>query len=1026
MSEVDPLEAALARARAPSTFVESRPFTLSREKAIEKQREFALRHPSQVVLELVQGAVFAGATAIAVETHPDRLMVAWVGGRPFAEEELEGWVDHLFADRTDAGMRPMVQLATGLNALLQRGPRGLSVETGDGRRAFRLDLDGEGNGRIGEVDDGLEATFVLARFRRNLWERLTGPAITEELRLIEERCLYTPVPIYLNGRAPFGYRPTRHIEIFGADRQVHFDHGHRRGVVATHLHSRAATGFRAVVGGVWITTLPLPELRAPALLGVLCDDDLRKTADHADIVQDRRYVELLHAVQPYATKLLQEDDDGYAPPPLPALDERPAAAAAEVEARPLPDELPSLPGRRAVPVERLDGHPGPLFVVDPADRERLSGDRMGVDRFPWTVLVLDEGRRLSLARRLPQVTLHRLMAPSDAEFVRRALDRERRLREVETVASDGARVRLVHHRDGALPDAGTGKVGWPYQVRGPEGLVDAGVLTDGQALSSLVAGEAVRPFPLPVQLDHVQLFVEGDVGRLEPQHVEAALDAAQGLVADDGDAPLLGQLLGAMAVPVPREGGLELSLPAGWPEALLDRPIAGGVSARDLLDDVVEDRVRAVDDPTLAALGPLARRLGAGHLAAPVLERCVLGVGRIGDSWVWLEGASMWTLTAVTAFCAVYGHQGAPQVPSGWTAMPSEGPPLVAWHRNDVAPVDLAGGWRLLERRLGRLLDDREGWGIHVRPGIDVPHLEGLARVARARLSQDPLVPTSFDEVRVLRGRGRDVALPADPDAEGDWVLRLPVRFGGVHGVLGLRRPYRAGGHVVLRTLTDRRPVPFPEGAPPVHGEVACRGPVPDDLAEQLRLRSLQLDEALVALLDDGAEDVVAYAIDRVLRARDRGELTGPVAELARRVELRGADGLPWGSLAQWLDADPARRPALPIEAPPPPPSREEVDLGDRLREALAGVAPRVELQVDGRARSGRAWVDAGRSHAGQLVLTVRGGDPMVAAALAGPGRARELVLLELARLGVAWGRERGGRVELGGVQGRLVAQRLR
>ena len=38
MSSMDPLEAALARARSPSTFVESRPFTLSRERAIEKQR----------------------------------------------------------------------------------------------------------------------------------------------------------------------------------------------------------------------------------------------------------------------------------------------------------------------------------------------------------------------------------------------------------------------------------------------------------------------------------------------------------------------------------------------------------------------------------------------------------------------------------------------------------------------------------------------------------------------------------------------------------------------------------------------------------------------------------------------------------------------------------------------------------------------------------------------------------------------------------------------------------------------------
>ena len=64
MSQLDEL---IARSRAPGAFVERKRFTLSRAKAIEKQREYALRHPQQYILELVQAAVLAGATYIALD-----------------------------------------------------------------------------------------------------------------------------------------------------------------------------------------------------------------------------------------------------------------------------------------------------------------------------------------------------------------------------------------------------------------------------------------------------------------------------------------------------------------------------------------------------------------------------------------------------------------------------------------------------------------------------------------------------------------------------------------------------------------------------------------------------------------------------------------------------------------------------------------------------------------------------------------------------------------------------------------------
>ncbi len=1052
MSEEDPLEAALARARSPSTFVESRPFTLSRGRAIEKQREFALRDPAQVVLELVQAAVFAGASAVAVEAHPDRLMVAWVGGRSFTKEELEGWVDHLFADRTDPTMRPMIQLATGLNALLQRKPHKLSVETGDGERAFRLDLDANGNGRIGTVPEGIGATFVVASLRHNLWQRLTEGGITDELHLVEERCLYTPVPIYLNGRAPFGYRPTRHIEVFGADQQAHFDDGRRRGVVATHLHPQVATGFRTVVGGVWITTLPMPELRSSQLLGVVCDDDLRKTADHGDIVQDRRYVELLHAIQPHATEVLRGRDPSCQPPALPPVPDAPARQADRVEPRPLPEDLPSVIGRRAVPLGRLNGHPGPLFIVAPDDRERL-GDRVSVDSFPFTVLVLDEGQVLTLAQRLPDVQLHRLVSTADVEFVRRALDRERQIREVHAPSGED-RVRLVQHREGALPDAGTGLGGLPFLVHGPDGLVDAGVLDHGQAISSLPARPASRPMELRVPLPGTVLHVERAApGPLEPSHLAAATDVAWRLAtstADDErplaapaalkvvDALLLAQVLGAVALPVFEDGGLRLSLPGAWPDQLLQLPLAtidGEVlCAAALVNDVLDERVRRVPVDVLARLQPLAQRVGAGRLASPPLDRCVLGVGRLGKGWVWLEGPSMWSLSAITAFVAVYGHLGEPTVPPGWVALDAPGAPLVAWRRSDVdPPPDLDGAWRLLARRIVGLLDEQEGWGLHVRPHCPPTHLEGLARLARARLTPQAVAPRTLDEARVLRSRGHQVTLAHTGVGADDvhWVVQRSVTLGDAHGVVGLVHPFRPDAHVVVRTLHDREALPFAGHVPPVHGRLWSRGTPPSDLAARVRLIASSLDEELRTLLDHPLPDpaqqrsVEAYAIDRVLRATASGSEGGLTAELARRVELLDQGGQPWGSLAQWLTAEPLRRPPLPVPTPPPPPDDHMVDVGGRLASAVAGVATRVELHVVSRS-TGFVRVDHGRSHAGQLVLSVRGGHPIAAAGLAEPGRAREVLLLELVRVACAWGRLKGATLPLGVAQAWLVAQRLR
>jgi hypothetical protein len=176
---VSSLEVLLERSRKPGAYVERRRFTLSREKAVEKQRAYALRNETQYILELVQAAVLAGASFIAIDIKPETILVAFIGGRLIQEEELQSILDYLFADRGDPKLRHLVQLAIGINALLQRKPRVIRMETGDGEQAVRLEHDAKGNGEIGQPAEPISGTYMLMERELGFWESMKrAPAVT--------------------------------------------------------------------------------------------------------------------------------------------------------------------------------------------------------------------------------------------------------------------------------------------------------------------------------------------------------------------------------------------------------------------------------------------------------------------------------------------------------------------------------------------------------------------------------------------------------------------------------------------------------------------------------------------------------------------------------------------------------------------------------------------------------------------------------------------------------------------------------
>ena len=128
MSNIDDV---ISRARQPGGFSEQQQFTVARERAIRKMREFALADPHNYILELIQGAVANGATHVNIEVDETSLNFSYVGGG-YAREELAQLFDFLFASKQDVEHADIRQLAVGVNALMIMEPSEVIIESGDG------------------------------------------------------------------------------------------------------------------------------------------------------------------------------------------------------------------------------------------------------------------------------------------------------------------------------------------------------------------------------------------------------------------------------------------------------------------------------------------------------------------------------------------------------------------------------------------------------------------------------------------------------------------------------------------------------------------------------------------------------------------------------------------------------------------------------------------------------------------------------------------------------------------------------
>jgi len=576
------LEALVERSRKPGTFVARSRFTLSRSRAVQKLREFTLRDPHQYVLELIQAAVFAGAESAAVDVDASGLLFAWVGGAALRQEDVSRVFDFLFADRSAPGTRHLAQLAVGLNAVLQKRPRRVRIESGDGTAAgtLRMDLDRSGEGVMGEVQAPIRGTYIRVTFRAGL-HTLVAPTLPPEQALIEERCLYTPIPILLNGTAPFGHFADRRLTLFSVRDQIIFDDGGKRGVLGVPIGTDSHR-FRIVIGGVWVTTLELPELGSVAnndweaqsfrepFIGVLCDDELNKTADQSDVVRDARFGALLGVLRPIADDLAARVSRRGTP-----LSGRGASRG---------DGVRLLGARGWMSREALASLPvdEPLFRVEPSLTAWLSGPADPA-RFPFRVLVLSPTEAAAVEAALPEHTVHPLETPEQIDFVRRVLEAERPVHELSApvtlrtpVPMDGV-LTVSLHRDGRAPE-------WGAPAAGPPALVVHG-------------GRSEWAGTLDAALPGVSARFEADaLARVPGEALSRALDAAvraaaAGLVPDgplsEAERRLGRAILAAGTRPRRAPGGqVYAALDEGWGDLarLRDAPLLeGGLSLAEWL-----------------------------------------------------------------------------------------------------------------------------------------------------------------------------------------------------------------------------------------------------------------------------------------------------------------------------------------------------------------------------------------------------------------------------------------------------------
>ncbi len=272
-----------AELRAAGTAAGEGGFSLDRERAREKLRQFQLADPHRWVVLVVQAVVARGATAIMIEIDADDVHIR-ADGAPLTKEDF----DELYSSMWATGEhRPgLRELALATNAVMALNPRYLRVDSGDGRQGMRLELRVGAADRIEPVATPPVGTHVHAkeRFRPGLLVRFmrSRDGALPEQAILRERCEWADVAIVLGEQ-----RLSVGVGAMLPD-ATPISAGSLRGALA--FDPAGDVGVLFVVRlGVLLTQHALPHPLFAGARAVLVADRLCTDASMSDIVRDAEY-----------------------------------------------------------------------------------------------------------------------------------------------------------------------------------------------------------------------------------------------------------------------------------------------------------------------------------------------------------------------------------------------------------------------------------------------------------------------------------------------------------------------------------------------------------------------------------------------------------------------------------------------------------------------------------------------------------------------------------------------------------------
>lgn len=288
----------ISNLKADASYDSSGRFTLDKKKAKEKMQAFQLINPAYYVLELIEAAVATGASHINITVDSDDFIMSF-DGRPYSKEDFENIYSSLFVSQKDMKLDRLRELAIGFNSAQALRPGLITILSGDGKTAHRLTFTPPDKEVISESPEVISGTMIhvkeklSGRVANKFISRYILGKVPAEEKIIKERCIYSPIPIYLNGRIvnPDSYKKLENV-LF----QINFKKQGLSGILGLPAKPAEFSVLSFVKWGVLIS-ISQRILSAVPCYGIIYGNGLIKNISQSEIVDNDIFRETLIALK---------------------------------------------------------------------------------------------------------------------------------------------------------------------------------------------------------------------------------------------------------------------------------------------------------------------------------------------------------------------------------------------------------------------------------------------------------------------------------------------------------------------------------------------------------------------------------------------------------------------------------------------------------------------------------------------------------------------------------------------------------